>query len=149
MIPSHEYCHTTGRICGYDEIAPFPHEFNKIVAKECAKHSKLDVLPWYSTWEQWNDKYLLRSPSINNIGKIIFPELKYAEQTIQKIVQRIKSDILPVLQYMQENHVFDTSVVWESLIEVDSFRSLKSKKKRKNKDGRDSTAKSYSENSSS
>ena len=64
------------------------YKINKFVAQECAKHLTLDFLPWYSTWEQWNDKHLLRPPSINDLGKILCPELKYAEQTIQKMLNR-------------------------------------------------------------
>ena len=50
--PSHVKRHTPGKIRGLDEIAPFLHKVNKIVADECAKHATLEALPWYSTWEQ-------------------------------------------------------------------------------------------------
>ena len=103
--------HVQSKIRGYDEIAPFLHEVNKIVAEECANHTSLEAIPWYPTWEKWNDKHLMSSPSINDIGKIICPELKYKERTIIQIVQRITKAITPVSKYIQVTHVSDTSVV--------------------------------------
>ena len=50
VIPSHVNYTILGKIRGYDEIAPFLHKVNKIVAEECAKHTALDALPWYPTW---------------------------------------------------------------------------------------------------
>ena len=40
------------KIRGYDKLAPFLHEVNKIVAEDCAKQANLDDLPWYSIWEE-------------------------------------------------------------------------------------------------
>ena len=148
VTPSHVNRPTPGKIRGLDEIAPFLHEVNKIVAEECANKS-LEALPWYPIWERWNDKRLMRSPSINEIGKIICPDLSYNERTIQAIVKRITTDITPVTKYIQVSHVSDTSVIWESKIEIDSFRSLKSKRKTKQTIGRDLNTDSYSDNSSS
>ena len=90
----------------------------------------------------------MRSPSIHEIGKIVFPELKYKERTIEQIVKRITTEIKSVFQYIQVTHVSDTSVVRESLIEVDSFLSMK-KRKSKNKASKQLTTDSHSENSSS
>ena len=129
--PSRVNRNTPRKVRGYDEIAPFLHEVNKTVAEECANQTKVEALPWYSKWEQWNDKHLMRSPSINEIGKIICPDLKYNERTVEKIVERITTDITPVSNYIHIRHVSDTSVQWDSLIEVDSFRSLKIKEIRK------------------
>ena len=86
-------------------------------------------------------------PHLSIVSERLSVELKYAEQTIQKIVGHTKLNITSLAQYIQVNHVSDASVIWESLIEVDSFRNLKSKKKRKNKEGKDSTADFYSKNS--
>ena len=91
----------------------------------------------------------MRSPSINEIGKIICPDLKYNERTVEKIVKRIITDITPVSKYIHINHVSDTSVQWDSLIEVDSFRSLKNKRNKKGKDSKEVTTDSYSEHSES
>ena len=69
------------KIRGYDALKPFLHEVNKIVSKECARHESMEGLSWYKTWEKWNAKDLFTSTSINVIGKIVCPELKYNEQT--------------------------------------------------------------------
>ena len=58
-IPSHVNHTTPGKIRGYDKIASFLHEVNNIVAEECANHTPLEALPWYPTWEQWNDQHFL------------------------------------------------------------------------------------------
>ena len=105
-IPAHKHQTTTGKIRGYDKIAPFLHKVNKIVADECVKQATYNTLSWYSTWESWNNKHLIQSPSINNIGKITCPELKYTERTIEQIVNIIITDITPIDQYIQMNHVF-------------------------------------------
>ena len=136
------------KVRGYDEIAPFLHEVQKIVDEECAQHPPHE-LPWYPIWQQWSDKHLMLSPSINDIGKIICPELKYKERTIIQIVKRITTDITPVANYIQVTHVSDTSVVWDSLIEVVSFKSLKKKKRPKTSSGRQLTTGSYGECTSS
>ena len=127
MIPSQDYSAPTGKNRGYDELAPFLHEVEKIVGEECGKHANFKDFPWYSTWERWNEQNIMTKTARNYIGRIVCPELKYKEQTIENVVNRIVSDITPVSRYIQISHISDTSVIWESLIEVDSFRSLKRK----------------------
>ena len=127
------------KIRGYDAIKPFLHEVNKIVQEECAKHESFDELPWYSTWKRWDKKALFDSTTINVIGKIVCPELKYTERTIGKSTERIISDIPPVSSYIQINELSDTSVKWESLIEIDSFKSLKVKRNSKSKGSKKDT----------
>ena len=81
---------------GYDEIAPFLREVNKIIAEECAKHDTLADLPWYTIWEEWKTNGLFHKVSINSIGKIICPELKYMERTVRQIINRVIKDVTPV-----------------------------------------------------
>ena len=147
-IPSHENPVTTGKNRGYDELAPFLHEISKIVAKECASHTNLDDLPWYATWEEWNDKHLMRKTALNVIGQIVCPELKYIERTVENVIKRIVLDITPVSKYIQVNNISDTPVQWESIVEVDSFRSLKRKTSKKSISKKD-TKPPYRENSPS
>ena len=45
VTPSHVNCTTPEKIRGYDKIASFLHEVNKIFAEECAKYTILDALP--------------------------------------------------------------------------------------------------------
>ena len=148
VISSQENPATTGKNRGYDELAPFLHEVNKIVAEECALHTNFETLPWYATWEKWNDQHFMRFTAINNIGIIVCPELKYIERTVENVIKRIVSDITPVSRYIQINHISDTSVQWESLIEVDSFKSLKRKSSKKSVSKKD-TKPPYRENSPS
>ena len=148
VTPSQDKSKTTGKNRGYDELAPFLHEVNKIVAEECATHDNLDDLPWYATWEKWNDQHLLRCTAINVIGKIICPDLKYTERTIKQVILKIVSEITPVSRYIQVNHISDTSVQWESLVEVDSFKSMRRKSSKKS-DGKKDTKTSYRESSPS
>ena len=105
--PSQEVLNTTGKNRGYDELAPFLHEVNKIVAEECATHENLEDLPWYATYEKWNDQHLLRCTAINVIGKIVCPDLKYTERTIKQVITKIVFNITPVSQYIQVNHLSD------------------------------------------
>ena len=74
-----------------------------------------------------NDKHLMRSPSINEIGKIICPDLHYNKGTIKQIVKRITTDIASVTKYIQVGHILEISVIWESKIEIDSFRKRRKK----------------------
>ena len=127
VIPSQENLVTTGKNRGYDELAPFLHEIDKIVAEECAEHTNLNELPWYATWEKWSDQHLMRKTTLNVIGQIVCPKLKYIERTVANVIKRIVLGITPVSKYIQVTHILDTSVQWDSLIEVDSFRSLKGK----------------------
>ena len=146
--PSLPHANPTGKNRGYDELAPFLHEVNKIVAEECAIHANPGDLPWYAIWEKWNDLHLLRCTAINAIGKIVCPDLKYTERTIKQVISKIMSAIPPVSRYIQVNHLSDTSVQWESLIEVDNFRSMKRKSSKKSASRKD-TKLSYRENSPS
>ena len=41
----------SGKKRGYDELKPFLHEVNKIVAEECVEHMNVNDIPWYATWE--------------------------------------------------------------------------------------------------
>jgi len=114
---------------GYDGIAPFLHEVNKIVAEECKKHGTLDDLPWYIVWKGWKDKHLFNKTALNYIGKIICPELKYTARKVKTIVERIILDITPVSSYIKIRAITDNSVEWESLQEVDSLTSMNSRTK--------------------
>ena len=116
------------KIRGYDAIKPFLHEVNKIVKEECAKHESVADLPWYSVWKTWDDKELFESKTINVIGRILCPELTYKERTVKNLAQRIISDITPLSSYIQVNEISDTSVKWETLVEVNSFKSVKVKR---------------------
>ena len=108
----------------YNAIKPFLHEVNKIVQEEYSKHESVDELPWYKKWREWNNKELFESTAINVIGKIVFPELRYTERTVKKLTERILLDITPVSTYIQVNELLDISAKWESLVEIDSFKSL-------------------------
>ena len=115
---------STKKIRGYDAIKLFLHKVNTTIKEECAKHESLDNLPWYSKWKTWDKQELFESTSINVIGKNVCPDLRYNKRTLQQLIQQILLDITPVSSYIQVNELSDTSVKWESLIEVDSFRSL-------------------------
>ena len=73
----------------------------------------------------------MRKTALNVIGQIVCPERKYIERTVENVIKRIVLDITPVSTYIQVNHISDTSVQWESIVEVDSFRSLKRKTSKK------------------
>ena len=148
VIPSPENPTTTGKNRGYDELAPFLHEINKIVAEECAIHTNLNEIPWYATWEKWIDQHLMRKTALNVIGQIVCPELKYIERTVENVIKRIVLDIPPVSKYIRITHISDTSVQWDSLIEVDSFRSMKRKTSKKS-EGKKGPKTPYRENSPS
>ena len=121
------------KIREYNAIKPFLHEVNKIVKEECAKHKSVEDFPWYSIWKTWDKKDLFEFTTINVIGRIVCPELRYKERTIKNLAQRILSDITPVSSYIQVNELSDTSIRWESLVKVDSFKSLKVKRNKKSK----------------
>ena len=100
VISSQENPATTGKNRGYDELAPFLHEVNKIVAEECALHTNFEELPWYATWEKWNDKLFMTYTAINKIGAIVCPQFKYNERTVQNVIKTILSEITPVSRYI-------------------------------------------------
>ena len=66
-------------------------------------------------------------------------DLRYNNRTVRHLTQRILLDITPVSSYIQVNESSDTSVKWELLIEVDSFRSLKEKRSRQSRNNRKDT----------
>jgi len=55
----------------------------------------------------------------------IYPNLKYTQGTVKAIVNQIIRDVTPVLSYLKINKLTDMTFKWDSIIEVDSFRSLK------------------------
>ena len=119
------------KIRGYDALKPFLREVNKIVSEECSKHESVTGLSWFTQWSKWNEKSIFTVTSINTIGKIVCPELKYNERTVKQITNRIMSDITPLSAYLTISYCSDTSVKWDSIIEVGSFKSLKGNKSRK------------------
>jgi len=119
------------KIRGYDALKPFLREVNKIVSEECSKHESVTGLSWFTQWSKWNEKSLFTVTSINTIGKIVCPELKYNERTVKQITNRIMSDITPLSAYLTISYCSDTSVKWDSIIEVGSYKSVKGHKSRK------------------
>ena len=75
-----------------------------------------------------NAKETFTGTSINVIGETVCPKLKYNKQTVQHIAHKIISDITPVASYIKVTHESDTSVKWETLQEIDSYRELRDTK---------------------
>ena len=110
---------------GLDEIAPFLHQVQKIVAEECAKHETVETIPWYKTWDSWMQQNLLNKTSMNSVTAIIVPELFYNQRTIKSVVEKYLDEIHPISTYIDITHLSDKSVTRVSQIEVDSFHSVK------------------------
>ena len=58
---------------------------------------------------------------------------------MKQLTEQILLDITPVSIYIQVNELSDTSVKWEPLVEIDSFKSLGGKINRKSKASRKNT----------
>ena len=71
--------------------------------------------------------------------KIVCPDRRYNKRTVNQLTQQILLDITPVSSYTQVNELSYTSVKWESLIEVDSFRSFKEKRSKNSRNRRKDT----------
>ena len=115
------------RTRGLDEIAPFLHQVQKIVAEECAKHETIKTISWYKTWESWMQQNVLNETSMNSVTAIIVPELFYNQQTIKSVVEKYLDEIHPISTYTDITRLSDKLVTWVSWIEVDSFHSVKKK----------------------
>ena len=68
----------------------------------------MEEIPWHTNWKKWDNREIFESTSINVIGQIVCPDLRYNERTVKKIAQRIISDITPVSSYIQVNKLLDT-----------------------------------------
>lgn len=129
---THKNCTPSSKIREYDNLAYFVHEFNMVVAEECTIHMTLNDLTWYSVWEKWIEKRLCKSLYINGIVSIIYSSLKYNEHTVKPVIDLIVSEIIPVNEYIKINHASNTSVLWDLVIEVDIFRSIKKRSQKGN-----------------
>ena len=115
---------------GLDEILPFLHQIQKIVTEECSKHKSAETIPWYKTWESWNQQNLLLKKSMNSVTSIIVPDLIYKERTIKAVVEKCIKEISPIAAYIEITHLTDKSVTWVPRIDIDSFQSVKKKRHR-------------------
>ena len=59
------------------------------------------------------------------------------------MIDRIVSYITPVNEYIKNNHISDTSVIWDLLIKVDSFKILKGKRNQKGNNSKKDTKSPY------
>jgi len=122
---------TKRRNRGLDEISPFLHRVDKIVTEEGAKHTSVDTMPWYTTWQTWKSMDLFNKISMNSITTVICPDIHYNQRTIKIVVERCVRDITPIGTYISITHLSDKSVIWSSRIDVASFKSIRGRKSRK------------------
>ena len=97
---------TKRRNRGLDEITPFLHQVDKIVTEEGAKHTSVDTMPWYTTWQNWKSMDLFKKTSMNSITTVIIPDVHYNQRTIKTVVERCVRDITPI----DITHISDKSV---------------------------------------
>ena len=96
---------------GLDEISPFLHRVDKIVTEEGTKHTSVNTMPWYTTWQTWKSMDLFNKISMNLITTVICPDIHYNQRTINIVVERCVRDITPIDTYISITHLSDKSVI--------------------------------------
>ena len=126
---------STPRVRGLDEITPFLRHVGKIVTEESQKYDTIDDLPWFHTWDSWTSDGLLTTKRMKTMYDIICPDLFYNQRTIKAVVTKCIDLIPPIKSYIEITHLSDKSVTWTSRVDdIDSFKSVRNKRTRKNND---------------
>ena len=91
----------------------------------------LESITWYTTWILRTSKDHLKKTSMNSITTIIFHDLFYNQRTIKVVVEKCIKYITPILSYIDITHLSDKFVTWTSKIDINSFKSVRNKRKLK------------------